>query len=64
MLATGYLLLVNGDDRHRQNSILTMRTVELRKLFKLPQSISAKNTIAKAIRSPFLAMNGFALAYA
>jgi len=37
--------------------------VEMKQLFKLLQSIDAKNTFAKAVRSPFMA-NGFALAYA
>jgi len=40
-----------------------MRTIEFRLLFKQSESIDAKNTFAKAIRSPFMA-NGFALAYA
>jgi hypothetical protein len=37
--------------------------VEMKQLFKLLQSIDAKNTFAKAIPSPFMA-NGFALAFA
>jgi len=41
-----------------------MRTTEFWQLFKLPESIDAKNTFAKAVRSPFLGVNGFALAYA
>lgn len=40
-----------------------MRMVELRNLFKLSETVNAKNTFTKAIRSPFVA-NGFALAYA
>lgn len=55
--------LFQGDDRYRQINSLTMRAAELQHLFKLLDSIDAKNTFAKAVRSPFMA-NGFALAYA
>ncbi len=41
-----------------------MRAIEMKQLFKLLQSIDAKNTFAKAVRSPFIGVNGLALAYA
>lgn len=54
-----------GDDRFRQISYLTMRAIELWKLLKSPESISAKNTLAKAksVLSPYFGVNDFAFAY-
>ena len=41
-----------------------MRAAEFRILFKRRTAIDAKNTVAKAVRSPFVGVNGFALAFA
>jgi len=40
-----------------------MRAVELQKLFKSLGSISAKNTFAKAVVSPYFGVNDFAFAF-
>lgn len=53
-----------GDDRYRQVGPLTMCATEMKQLFKLLQSIDAKDTNALAIRSPFFGVNDLALAYA
>lgn len=54
-----------GDERFRQVRTLTMRAVELQKLFKSLESINAKNIVAqaKSVVSPYFGANDFAFAY-